>query len=344
MIADLNERSQNIFKHIVDSYMQTGEPVGSKTLSQHNDVNLSPASIRNIMSELEKMELLYAPHISAGRLPTQKGLRFYIDGLMEIGGLSEEDREIIDKACDDHGHNIQGLLDQTSHLLSGLSNCASLVMAPKTNKPVKEIQLIKLQTRKILVVLVMQEDLVENRILDLDDDIPQYALDQASNYLNSKLHGKTISAAQKDILEDINDKRTQLDAVTNALVEKGLAVPAEGEKENYLFIRGQSRLLEDVNAIEELEHAKRLLAALEEERTTASLLENLDDAQGVQIYLGTENKIFSHSGWSVILSPYKSQDKIVGAIGVIGPRRINYGKIIPIVDYTSKVMQKILNK
>ena len=342
MITDLNERSQYIFKYVVDSYMKTGDPVGSKTLSDHVDIDLSPASIRNIMSELEKMELLYAPHVSAGRMPTQRGLRFYIDGLMELGGLGSQDRQAIDAACLSSGHSVQGLLDKTSHLLSGLSNCASLVVAPKTNNPVKEIQFVKLQSRKILVVLVMSDDMVENRILDLDVDMQQSSLDQASNYLNSRLAGKTLEDARQNVLKEIQDKRIELDQITSSLVEQGVALPSTGQ-ENYLIIRGQSRLLEDVKALEDLDHAKNLLAALEEKETTANLLNTLDDAQGVQIYIGTENEIFSHSGWSVILSPYKSDDQIVGAIGVIGPMRINYGKIIPIVDYTSKVMQKMLS-
>lgn len=344
MISDLNERSQHIFRYIVDSYMQTGLPVGSRTLSDQEDIDLSPATIRNIMSELEQMNLLYAPHVSAGRLPTQKGLRFYIDGLMEIGRLSDEERLTIDEACQTHGKNVQSLLDKTSHLLSGLSNCASLVMAPKTNKPIQQVQFVKLSARKILVILVMQEDVVENRILELETDLPQSSLDQASNYLNSRLQGTTIDEARRNIVQDIQDKKTQLDIITTDLVEKGLALPTSSQDENLLIIRGQSKLLEDVKALEDLEQAKQLLALLEEKETTANLLSSLEDAQGVQIYIGTENDIFSHSGWSVILSPYKKDDTIIGAVGVIGPMRINYGKIIPIVDYTSKVMHKFLNE
>ena len=343
MISDLNERSQHIFRYIVDSYMQTGLPVGSRTLSDQEDIDLSPATIRNIMSELEQMNLLYAPHVSAGRLPTQKGLRFYIDGLMEIGRLSDEERLTIDEACQTHGENVQSLLDKTSHLLSGLSNCASLVMAPKTNKPIQQVQFVKLSARKILVILVMQEDVVENRILELETDLPQSSLDQASNYLNSRLQGTTIDEARRNIVQDIQDKKIQLDIITTDLVEKGLALPTSSQDENLLIIRGQSKLLEDVKALEDLEQAKQLLALLEEKETTANLLSSLEDAQGVQIYIGTENDIFSHSGWSVILSPYKKDDTIIGAVGVIGPMRINYGKIIPIVDYTSKVMHKFLN-
>ena len=342
MFNDLSERSQYIFKMIVDSYMKNGEPVGSATLCALGDINLSPATIRNIMAELEKNELLYAPHVSAGRLPTQKGLRFYIDGLMEIGRLSQEEQQTIDSACATQGKTIQSLLDKTSQLLSGLSNCASLVTAPKSDKPIKQIQFVKLNSSQILVVLVTSHDVVENRILETELDFPEYALEQASNYLNEQLQGLTILNARQKILNDIQEKRIQLDQITQELVKKGLALPRQDENENLLIIRGQSRLLEDVKALEELEQAKQLLAMLEEKETTAQLLNHLDDAQGVQIYIGAENDIFAHSGWSVILSPYKRDDNIVGAIGVIGPTRINYGKIVPIVDYTAKVMHKIL--
>ena len=343
MNKDLNTRSQHIFKYIVDAYVETGMPIGSKTLSTYTDIGLSSASIRNIMADLERMELLYAPHVSSGRMPTQKGLRFYIDGLMELGGLSSEERQAIDTTCQAQGHSPQSLMDQTSQLLSGLSNCAGLVMAPKTNNPVKQIQFIRLQPRRILVVLVTQEDMVENRILDTDHDIPQSILDQAGNYLNNRLDGKTLDQARHTILQEIHERRSELDAIAASLVEQGLALPRRGE-DNYLIIRGQSKLLEDVRAMEELEKAKELLALLEEKETTMGLLGDLDKAQGVQIYIGTENDVFSHSGWSVVLSPYKLEDKVVGAIGVIGPMRINYGRIIPIVDYTAKVMQKILAK
>lgn len=342
MITDINERSQYIFKQIVDSYMRHGTPVGSKTLSEFSDLDLSPASIRNIMAELEDRELLYAPHVSSGRLPTQKGLRFYIDGLMEVGGLSMEQQQTIDEACQTHNHNVQDLLDETSGLLSGLSNCASLVMAPKTNKAVKQIQFVKIQPRKVLVILVMREDEVENRILELDEDVPQSSLDQAGNFLNHRLEGKTLDQAYQDILDEIHNQKSELDDITGNLIEKGLAMPFTANQEHYLFVKGQSRLLSDVKALEELEKAKEILAMLEEKETTANLLNSLGDAKGVQIFIGTENDIFTHSGWSVILSPYKSNDEVIGAIGVIGPMRINYGKIIPIVDYTYQITQKIL--
>lgn len=343
MISDLNERSKLIFKYIVDSYMETGLPVGSRTLSGYTDINFSAATIRNIMSELERMELLYAPHVSSGRLPTQKGLRFYIDGLMEINALSHEEQERIDEICASGGRTTQEILERTGHLLTGLSNCASLVVAPKTNKPLEQIQFIKLDERKILVILVMHKDTVENRILELDFDLPQPALDQAANYLNHLLKDTPIEEAQICLEREIKKNKTQLDKITQNLVLRGLALPVSARQERLLIIRGQSRLLQDVKALEELEHAKELLALLEEKETSVQLLNSLENAQGVQIYIGTENDIFSHSGWSVMLSPYKKAGNIVGAIGVIGPQRINYGKIIPILDYTAKVMDNLLN-
>lgn len=343
MISELNERSRQIFRHIVDAYLETGQPVGSRTISRSSLLGLSPASIRNYMADLEEIGLLYAPHTSAGRLPTESGLRLYIDGLMQMGGLSAEERSQIEISCTAKNRQFKDTLEQAGTLLSGLSSCASLVIAPKTERTIKQIQFVPLSTRKILIVLVMDNDLVENRIMDMNEDIPPTALIAATNYLNSKLKGKTIENTQSDIRREIQENRTKLDSLTNNLVEKGIAV-APTTHQGHIIVRGQSKLLDDVRAIEELERARILLGYLEEQKNMLSLLDNIGDAHGVQIFIGTENKIFDQSGWSMIISPYRNaSEKIVGAIGVIGPTRLNYDRIIPMVDYTSRIIGKMLD-
>jgi len=341
MIPELNERSREIFRFIVDSYLQTGSPVGSRTVSRQSALGLSPASIRNTMADLEDTGLLHAPHTSAGRIPTEQGLRLYIDGLMQIGGLSAEERKSIEATCKNAGQTFDQVLRQTSNMLSGLSSCASLVIAPKMSEEVRQIQFVKLQPGKILVIMVMKNGLVENRIMPTETDIPESALISAANYINAQLRGKSIEQTQQAIREDIAANRTQLDAITQNLVEKGLAL--EPENQGHIIIRGQSRLLEDVKAMEDLERARTLLSYLEEQKNMLGLLESVSEAEGVQIFIGTENRIFDQSGWSMILSPYKGQDeKIVGAIGVIGPMRLDYDRIIPMVDYTSRIVSRVM--
>lgn len=344
MITALNERSRAIFRLIVDSYMQSGEPVGSRTLSKLASLNLSPATIRNVMADLEGAGLLYAPHTSAGRLPTQQGLRLYIDGLMQIGELGADDRSEIETRCRAAGQSLPRMMEQAGSLLAGLSAAAGIVVAPKTDKPVKQIQFVPLEPGRVLIVLVTADGMVENRVMDVAADTSSAVLTAAANFLNARLAGKTIAAARVTIEEEITQNRAQLDNLTAALVQRGLALDPQGPAE-HIIVRGQSRLLEDVKAIEDLERARQLLAALEEQKTMARLLEATQDAEGIQIYIGAENNVFEHAGWSMVIAPYKSaQNRIIGAIGVIGPTRLNYSRIIPLVDYTSRVMERLLDE
>lgn len=343
MIPELNERSRQIFRFIVDSYLTGGDPVGSRTISQQLGLNLSAATIRNVMADLEDSGLLYAPHISAGRLPTPQGLRLYIDGLMEIGNLAEEDRHTIESQCTTSGQSMTQMMERAGSLLAGLSAGAGIVIAPKTEKPVKQIQFVKLDEGRVLIVLVMQDGMIENRVMNVSSDIPASALVAASNYLNDRLAGRTVVDVRHQIMQEIQDNRTQLDAISSSLVRKGLAVPPDHAPEGHIIIRGQSSLLQDVKALEDLERARLLFAALEEQETIARLLDATEDADGIQIFIGTESRTFQHAGWSMVMSPYRTgKGQLIGAIGVIGPTRLNYGRIIPIVDYTSKVMGKLL--
>ena len=343
MITELNDRAQGVLRYIIDSYMKSGEPVGSGTIARGLGLSLSSATIRNVMADLESAGLLYAPHTSAGRLPTQQGLRLYVDGLMEIGDLSIDERRVIETQCQSAGQTMTQVMERATSLLSGLSAAAGLVVAPKTNKPLKQIQFVLLERGKVLVVLVMHDSMVENRVMEVPVDVTPSALTAAANYLNARLAGKTLLQAQRDIFREIEENRAQLDRITTELVQRGLALTPQGNTDGHIIIRGQSKLLQDVRAVEDIEKARLLLAALEEQETISRLLDSTQGADGIQIFIGTENRMFDHSGWSMVISPYKTPDnRIIGAIGVIGPVRLNYGRIIPVVDYTAQVMGKII--
>jgi len=346
MITELNERSRVIFRYIVDTYLADGSPIGSRTISRHAGINLSPASIRNTMADLEDAGLLYAPHTSAGRIPTEQGIRLYIDGLMQVGAVEARDRRSIEEVCLAQGRSVDDVLESTGHVLAGLSSCASLVIAPKMSGSIKQIQFVQIGVRKILTILVFDNGLVENRILDVEEDVPPASLMAANNYLNAKLAGRSIDEAGAHIAEDILKSQTQLDAITERLVQAGLALPsAEQQASGRIIIRGQSKLLEDVKALEDLEKARELLGYLEKKQNMLGMLNAVGDADGVQIFIGAQNDIFDQSGWSMIISPYRDgAQKIVGAIGVIGPTRLDYDRIIPMVDYTSRVVSKLVER
>jgi heat-inducible transcriptional repressor len=342
-ITALNERSREIFRYIVDSYLSTGSPVGSRTISTQSSIHLSAASIRNTMADLEDAGLLFSPHTSAGRLPTELGLRLYIDGLMQVGGLSQEERTSIEATCMATGNSVNEVLGRTTTLLSGLSACASVVIAPKDKGAVRQIQFVQIAPRQILAILVMQNGLVENRIMDIEDTIPPHALTAAANYLNAKLNTQSIAEVERQIQTEIKTNQSHLDAITQKLVTMGLALPQIGAEASHIIVRGQSRLLEDVKALQDLERARALLNYLEEQKNMLELLKSIDKAEGVQIFIGTQNKIFDQSGWSMIISPYKdAQEHIIGAIGVIGPTRLNYDRIIPMVDFTSRAVTRLM--
>jgi len=343
MVQDLNERSREIFRHIVDTFMETGEPVGSRTISKLLEQALSPATIRNVMADLEETGLLYSPHTSAGRLPTSVGMRLFVDGILEIGDLAEEERASIQARCEANNRSVESLLEEAGNLLSGLSGCAGLVMAPKADSPLKHIEFISLSPGRAMAVLITENGLVENRILEVPTNLPPSALVEASNFLSARLVGRTIHEAESDILDEIRADRAELDALTARVVEDGLATWGGGEIERTLIVRGQSKLLTDVTAVADLERIRKLFIALETKETMANLLNMADRADGVQIFIGSDSDLFGVSGCSMIVGPYKNESKkVVGAIGVIGPTRINYARIIPMVDYTAKVVGRMI--
>ncbi len=342
-IKDLDERSREIFRHIVEAYVETGTPIGSRSLSRRLDVTLSPATIRNVMADLEEMGLLFAPHTSAGRLPTEMGLRLFVDGLLEYGNLSKEEREQIEGRCLATGRGVQEVLEEASAMLSGLSRCAGLVMAPKVEEPLKHIEFVSVGPGRALVVIVFASGVVENRIIDVPMGMPPSSLVEASNYLSARLVGRSLSEAQAVVRQELDQQRAELNELTTRVVEAGLATWGGEDKGGVLIVRGQAQLLEDITAIEDLERIRQLFAALETKEALLRLLDLTDAAEGVQIFIGAENELFGLAGCSMVIAPYNnSNQQLVGAIGVIGPTRIDYARIIPLVDFTARTIERIV--
>jgi heat-inducible transcriptional repressor len=342
-IAELDERSRAVFRAIVETYVETGEPMGSRTLSRLLPHQLSPATIRNVMADLEDVGLLYAPHTSAGRLPTEAGLRLFVDGLLERGNLSEEDRRAIEARCAGNNVSLSQALEEASSLLSGLSRCAGLVVAPTIDRPLKHIEFVNIGDGRALVVLVTEDGMVENRIIQVPLGTPPSALVQAANYLNARLAGRTLVDARATVQTELDEHRAALDVITTRLVEAGLATRSGENGSGTLIVRGQAHLLQDVAALEDLERIRGLFEALEKRELIVRLLELSNAGEGVQIFIGSQNALFNYSGCSMVVAPYSgSSGKIVGAIGVIGPTRINYARIIPLVDYTAKAVGRLI--
>ncbi|MBM3600034.1 MAG: heat-inducible transcriptional repressor HrcA [Alphaproteobacteria bacterium] len=343
MISELSERSREIFRNIVEAYVESGEPIGSRTLSRRLGQTLSPATIRNVMADLEEAGLLYAPHTSAGRLPTEAGLRLFVHGLLEVGRLSEDERATIEGQCAMAGKSVPEALELATQALSGLSRCAGLVLAPKTEARLKHLEFVNVGPGRALVVMVTDNGIVENRIIDLPTGVPPSALIEAGNYMNARLSGRTLAEARALIQQELDQQRAAVDELTTRVVEAGLATWAGGAKDGMLIVRGRANLLDDVTAIEDLERIRALFQILETKDTLLRLLDATQQGEGVQIYIGADNGLFGLAGCSMVLAPYvNSREQIVGAIGVIGPTRINYARIVPMVDFTAKLIGRLI--
>jgi len=346
-LAALNERSREIFRQIVESYLATGEPVGSRNLARILPIPLSPASVRNVMSDLEQLGLIYAPHTSAGRLPTELGLRFFVDALMEIGDLTESDRRAIEAqvAGSGQGKSLEAILTEASQMLSGLTRSAGIVLSAKTNVRLKHIEFVRLEPERALAVLVAEDGQVENRVLNVPAGLPTSSLTEAANFLNARIRGKTLAELRNEIETAVKEGQAALDQLTQKIISAGLASWSGGDSEDrQLIVRGHAHLLEDLHALEDLERVRSLFDALETKRGVIDLLGRAERAEGVRIFIGSENKLFSLSGSSTIIAPYRdTKGSIVGVIGVIGPTRLNYARVIPMVDYTARVVSKLLS-
>lgn len=344
-LEDLNTRSRDILRQVVETYLETGEPVGSRTLSRLVGLGLSPASIRNIMADLEESGLIYAPHTSAGRIPTHTGLRLFVDGLLEVGDMTSDERRNIEAQCRRAGQRMEDVLTQATASLSGLSHCAGMVFVPKLNAPLKQVEFIHLGPGQALVVLVNSDGAVENRVISVPLDLPPSALQQAANYLNARMAGRTLEETKAEVEMELQTRRTELDELTSSVVTAGLATWTGSGDDGVLIVKGLSNLLEDVAAQEDLERIRKLYDDLEAKKDLIKLLDLAKNADGVRIFIGAENKLFSLSGSSVIAAPYTDgNQKIIGVIGVIGPTRLNYARIIPMVDYTAKLVGRYLQQ
>jgi len=342
-LTDMDARSREVFQHLVDAYVESGEPVGSRTLSRRMPSGLSPATIRNVMSDLEHGGLLYAPHASAGRLPTELGLRLFVNGLLEVGALEADERTRIETMCRAAGRSLEGMLEEATTVLSGLSRCAGLVIAPKTDAAVKHIEIVSLGPGRALVVIVGATGVVENRVVEIPAGVPLSALVEATNYLNARLAERTLDEARDTILADLDSDRSLLDDLSRKVVAAGLATWSDDKPGAALIVRGQGNLLQDLNAARDLDQIRALFEALEAKEQVLRTLDLVNGAEGVQIFIGAENDLFTLAGCSMIVAPYQnSREEIVGAIGVVGPTRINYRRIVPLVDYTAKVIGRLL--
>ncbi len=344
-IADLDKRSRDIFRAIVETYLETGEAVGSRTLSKAEDLSLSPASIRNTMQDLVQLGLLSAPHVSAGRLPTQAGLRLFVDGLLEVGDVSPEERTAIESRVAGSPASVETVLERASQFLSGLAGGAGLVVSPTHEASLRHVEFVALSQHEALAVVVFEDGQVENRLITLPPGVTPAALTEAGNYLSNRVKGLGFSEARARILRELEEGRAQLDALAEGLIKIGLAHWGGGESKRALIVRGASNLLENIDAAGELERIRLLFDEIERKEDLITLLDQAREAQGVKIFIGAENPLFGLSGSSVIAAPYtNAEQRVVGALGVIGPTRLNYARVIPLVDYTARVVGRLLDQ
>ena len=345
LLQEMNDRSREVFRRVVEGYLASGDPVGSRTLTREFSEKVSAATIRNVMQDLEYMGVLGSPHVSAGRIPTQLGLRMFVDSMIELGDPTDTDRERIDATLGDSGADVSGLLDRVGAALSGVTQGASLVLTPKHEAPIKHIEFVSLSADRALVVLVFSDGHVENRLFTPPPGQTPSSMREAANFLNAIVEGKTISEVQRTVEREIALRRQEIDSLAKQLVESGLALweGTDGQSER-LIVRGRANLLAGESEEEDLARIKTLFDDLERKRDIAEFLELADEGEGVRIFIGSENKLFSLSGSSLVVSPYMNADrKVIGAVGVIGPTRLNYGRIVPIVNYTAQLVGKLVS-
>ncbi len=342
-LSELDARARDIFRRVVETYLETGEPVGSRTISRAG-VALSPASIRNTMQDLAELGLLDAPHVSAGRMPTHVGLRLFVDGLLEVGDIAEEDRRSIEARLSAHGRSVEDALNEASSILSGLAGGAGVVVAPSRDAGVKHVEFVALGADQALAIMVFDDGQVENRLMRRPAGVTPSAMVEASNFLNARMRGRTLAESRLEVDHELERARRELDAVSARLVEDGLAAWGGGEVGRALIVRGHANLLGDPDSLADLERVRRLFDDLEQKEQLIGLLDLVRDAEGVRIFIGAETRLFSLSGSAVIAAPYMSgRQKVLGAIGVIGPARLNYARVIPLVDYTARALGRIMD-
>lgn len=350
-LTDLDERARRVFADIVNAYLETGQPIGSKTLSLSNEQQLSPATIRNTMADLARSGLLSASHSSAGRIPTQMGLRMFVDGFLQIGDVSQRERKQLESQMAAEGKSQDKIFEQASSLLSGLAGGAGLVLTPSpvgsAEDAVKHVDFVNVDENRVLVIIVYAGGQVENRIMVRPSGLPPASLERAGQFLSMRLKGRRLSDTRTDILAEIKSGEAEIDKSAAGLIEKGLATWSNSSpgRRRSLIVRGQSHLLENLEMQADLERIRQLFDDLERKEDLIALLDQAETADGVKIFIGSENPLFSLSDSSVVIAPYRNSEKtIIGAIGVIGPTRINYARIIPMVDYTAQIVGRMLDE
>ncbi|WP_282078515.1 heat-inducible transcriptional repressor HrcA [Epibacterium ulvae] len=345
ILSDMNDRSRDVFRAVVETYLDSGGPVGSRTLTRSLSEKISAATVRNVMQDLEYLGLLDSPHVSAGRVPTQMGLRMFVDSLLEVGDLDRQDQQKIDATMGQNAGDVGAMLDQVGAALSGVTQGASLVLTPKHEAEIRHIEFVSLAPDRALVVLVFSDGQVENRLFTPPPGQTPSSMREAANFLNALIEGRTLSEARRDVQSEIQKRRQEIDSLAGELIESGFAVWDNDDSEDArLIVRGRSNLLAENDAEADLERMRHLFDDLERKRDIADFLQLTEEGEGVRIFIGSENKLFSLSGSSLVVSPYMNSDrKIIGAVGVIGPTRLNYGRIVPIVDYTAQLVGKLLS-
>ncbi len=344
LLEEMNDRSLEVYRRVVEGYLESGDPVGSRTLTRTMNEKVSAATIRNVMQDLEYMGLIGSPHASAGRVPTQMGLRMFVDGLLEVTAPTDQDREKISATLGGNSDDVGMMLDRIGSALSGVTKGASLVLAPKHEAPIKHIEFVSLTPERALVVLVFADGHVENRVFTPPIGQTPSSMREAANFMNALAEGKTLSELRRDVREQISSRRQEIDALAHAMVESGLAVwSEEGDGPERLIVRGRANLLEETGQ-DDLDRIRVLFDDLERKRDLADFLQLTEEGEGVRIFIGSENRLFSLSGSSLVVSPYMNADrKIIGAVGVIGPTRLNYGRIVPLVDYTAQLVGRMIS-
>ncbi|MCG6885392.1 MAG: heat-inducible transcriptional repressor HrcA [Silicimonas sp.] len=345
LLEEMNDRSREVFRRVVEGYLDTGSPVGSRSLTREMNEKVSAATVRNVMQDLEYMGLLAAPHVSAGRIPTEVGLRLFVDSILEVGDPNDSDRDAIESRLSENDLDVAGILNRVGSVLSGVTHGASLVLAPKHEAPLKHIEFVSLAPDRALAVLVFADGHVENRFFQPPTGQTASSYREAANFLNAIAAGRTLTELEQVVRAEIKNRRQELDTLARNLVEGGAAF-WENEGTNYerLIVRGRSNLLAESGEKEELSRIRELFDDLERKRDIAEFLELTEAGEGVRIFIGSENKLFSLSGSSLVVSPYMNADrKVIGAVGVIGPTRLNYGRIVPIVDYTAQLVGRLIS-
>jgi len=343
MLSEMNERSREVFRRVVEGYLDTGDPVGSRTLTRTMSEKVSAATVRNVMQDLEYMGLLDSPHVSSGRVPTQTGLRIFVDGLMEVSQVTQSDREMIDATLGTNEPELGAVLDRVGSVLSAITRGASLVLTPKSEAPIRHIEFVSLGPDRALVVLVFADGQVENRVFVPPRGQTPSSMREAANFLNALAEGRTLADLRARMAHEIASRRQELDSLAREMVDRGLALwENAGEPQERLIVRGRANLIDSEAA--DLDRVRTLFDDLERKRDIAEFLDLTEGGAGVRIFIGSENKLFSLSGSSLVVSPYMNADrKIIGAVGVIGPTRLNYARIVPIVDYTAQLVGRVLS-